>query len=70
MSAPGAKLGDRVVAIDTHIVMVPSPGGPVPTPIPAPFDGRWCESLSASVCIDNKPVAIRGSVALGRYWAP
>lgn len=64
MSAPGAKLGDRIVAIDTHIVMIPSPGGPMPTPVPSPFDGRLVQSLSASVCIENKPLALRGSVAL------
>ena len=37
---PAAKQGDRVQAMDTHIVMVPSPGGPVPTPTPGhPFSG-------------------------------
>ena len=64
MSQPGAKLGDEVVAVDIHVVLVPSPMGPVPTPLPAPFRGRLVESLSATVCIDGKPAATRGSVAL------
>jgi len=36
---PAAKQGDLVVGIDTHIVMVPSPAGPVPTATPMPFSG-------------------------------
>ena len=39
MGQPAAKMGDQVVAVDMHIVMVPSPGGPVPTPLPHPFAG-------------------------------
>ncbi|MEM1031367.1 MAG: PAAR domain-containing protein [Myxococcota bacterium] len=59
-----AKLGDRVVAIDTHIEMVPSPAGPVATPTPNPFDGTLAQDLSSTVMADNMPVALRGSVAL------
>jgi len=59
-----AKLGDRVVAMDTHIVLVPSPGGPIPTPTPSPFDGKLVQSLSTTVMIDDMPVAVEGSVAL------
>jgi len=40
MAKPAAKQGDRVIGIDTHVVMVPSPAGPVPTPMPMRFDGR------------------------------
>ena len=36
MGQPAAKQGDQIVATDTHIVLVPSPGGPVPTPLPHP----------------------------------
>lgn len=64
MSGPGAKSGDRVQAVDTHIVMVPSPGGPVPVATPCVFDGLLVENLSCSVFIDNSPVAVEGSVAL------
>jgi hypothetical protein len=30
MGQPGAKQGDKVIATDTHIIMIPTPGGPVP----------------------------------------
>ncbi|MSP17815.1 MAG: hypothetical protein EXR73_14625, partial [Myxococcales bacterium] len=30
---------DPVIGLDLHIVMVPSPAGPIPTPIPMPFVG-------------------------------
>lgn len=59
-----AKLGDTVVAVDTHLVMVPSPGGPIPTPVPSPFQGRLVENLCPTVMVDNMPVATCGSVAL------
>ena len=39
MGQPAAKQGDQMTAVDMHIVMVPSPGGPVPTPLPHPFMG-------------------------------
>lgn len=61
MGQPAAKHGDRVVATDTHIVMIPSPGGPVPTPLPHPFTGVLDGSLSADVNIEGKPAAVQGS---------
>jgi uncharacterized Zn-binding protein involved in type VI secretion len=63
MSAPIAKSGDRIVAIDTHVVLVPSPNGSVPTPTPLPFDGKLSGELAASVLIANKAAAVRGSTA-------
>lgn len=63
MGVPGAKEGDQVVGLDTHIIMIPSPAGPVPTPIPMPFCGKLDGSLSSSVQIDNKPAAVKGSTA-------
>lgn len=63
MGQPGAKEGDQVVATDTHIVMIPTPGGPVPTPLPHPFTGRLDGSLSTDVHIDGKPAATQGSTA-------
>jgi uncharacterized Zn-binding protein involved in type VI secretion len=58
-----AKQGDKVVAVDTHIVMVPSPGGPVPTPMPMPFNGPLSGALSSNVLIENKPAATKTSTA-------
>lgn len=63
MGQPAAKQGDRVVATDTHIVMIPSPGGPVPTPLPHPFLGQLDGGLSADVEIEGKPAAVQGSTA-------
>src|SRR4051812_47451701 len=63
MGAPGAKQGDKVVAVDTHIVMIPSPGGPVPTPMPMPFNGQLQGDLSGSVKISHKAAAVKGSTA-------
>ena len=54
MGQPAAKQGDQVVATDTHIVMIPSPGGPVPTPLPNPFVGQLDGSLSSDVNIDGQ----------------
>jgi len=56
-------MGDKVVAVDTHIIMVPSPGGPVPTPTPMPFNGTIVSGCSTDVLIENKPAAVVGSKA-------
>lgn len=63
MTKPAAKEGDQVVGIDTHVVLVPSPGGPVPTPTPMPFDGVLCDKLAGRVRIENAKAATAGSVA-------
>jgi uncharacterized Zn-binding protein involved in type VI secretion len=64
MGQPAARQNDRVQATDIHIILVPSPGGPVPTPTPHPFSGPLLESLSADVLIDGRAAATQGSVAL------
>jgi uncharacterized Zn-binding protein involved in type VI secretion len=43
--------------------MMPSPGGPVPTPLPHPFVGKLDGSLSSDVNIEGKPAAVQGSTA-------
>lgn len=63
MSKPAAKLGDKVVAVDTHIIMIPTPGGPVPTPLPHPFAGTILGGCSTNVLIEGKPAATVGSTA-------
>jgi uncharacterized Zn-binding protein involved in type VI secretion len=63
MGQPAAKQGDQVVASDIHIVMIPSPGGPIPTPLPHPFAGQLDGSLSSDVNIEGKPAAVQGSTA-------
>jgi uncharacterized Zn-binding protein involved in type VI secretion len=62
--APAAKLGDKVVGSDNHIVLVPTPGGPVPTPTVLPFSGTLTSGCSPNVLIEGKPAAILGSLAM------
>jgi uncharacterized Zn-binding protein involved in type VI secretion len=64
MGQPAAKMGDSVTATDTHIVLVPSPGGPVPTPTPLPFAGKIASGCSQTVLIGGCPAAVVGSMAV------
>jgi len=66
MDKPAAKQGDKITATDTHILMVPSPGGPVPTPTPMPFVGTIMSGLSTDVFIEGKPAATVDSVAINQ----
>lgn len=63
MGMPAAKQGDKIVATDIHIVMIPSPTGQVPTPLPHPFNGTIDGSLSQDVKIMGKPAATANSTA-------
>lgn len=63
MGLPAAKQGDQVLATDIHIQMIPSPGGPVPTPLPSPFVGSIDGGLSSDVFIAGMAAAVVGSTA-------
>ena len=64
MGMPAAKMGDKIVALDTHIVMVPAPPAPpVPTPLPHPFNGIIDSGCSTNVMIEGKAAATVGSGA-------
>jgi len=63
MGQPGAKEGDQIMATDTHIIMIPSPGGPVPTPLPHPFVGLIDGELSSDVNIMGMAAATVDSTA-------
>ncbi|MFZ0548381.1 MAG: PAAR domain-containing protein [Candidatus Promineifilaceae bacterium] len=63
MGLPAAKQGDQITAVDIHIIMVPSPGGPVPTPTPHPFNGILDSNLSTNVKIEGRFAATVGSMA-------
>ncbi len=63
MGQPAAKQGDQITAIDTHIVMVPSGTGTVPTPLPHPFAGIINGNLSSNVNIMGIPAATVDSTA-------
>lgn len=58
---PGAaRKDDPVFALDIHIVMIPTPGGEVPTPLPHPFNGKITSGVSTNVKINGKPAAMAG----------
>jgi uncharacterized Zn-binding protein involved in type VI secretion len=63
MGQPAAKQSDKIVAVDTHIVLVPSPSGTVPTPLPHPFNGIINGNLSSDVKIMGLPAATVDSTA-------
>jgi uncharacterized Zn-binding protein involved in type VI secretion len=63
MGKPAAKQGDTITAVDVHLVMVPTPGGPVPTPLPHPFNGMLDGNLSQNVKIMGMSAATVGSTA-------
>jgi uncharacterized Zn-binding protein involved in type VI secretion len=62
MGQPAAKEGDKIVGVDTHIVMVPGTP-PVPTPLPHPFSGTINGGLSSDVNIMGKAAATVDSTA-------
>jgi uncharacterized Zn-binding protein involved in type VI secretion len=59
MGQPAAKQGDRVTAVDTHIVLTPQG----PAPLPHPFAGVLSGGLSSDVKICGQPAATVGSTA-------
>jgi uncharacterized Zn-binding protein involved in type VI secretion len=64
MGMPAAKQGDKIVATDIHIVMVPAPPAPpIPTPLPHVFAGIIDGGLSSNVKIMGMPAATVTSTA-------
>lgn len=63
MGMPAARKGDQIIAVDTHIVMVPAGPSLVPTPLPHPFSGKLQGALATSVRIGGQPAAVVGSTA-------
>lgn len=65
MGMPAAKMGDKMMASDIHIILIPAPPGPpVPTPLPHPFVGTIMSNCSMNVMIEGKPAATVGSQAM------
>jgi uncharacterized Zn-binding protein involved in type VI secretion len=64
MSGPAAKMGDKVLGTDIHIVMRPTPSGPVPTPTSMPFTGTITGNCVPTVLVEGKPAATVGSLAV------
>lgn len=40
---------DLVLGVDIHIMLVPTPAGPVPTPLPHPFTGLVLDPMGAAM---------------------
>ena len=64
MGEPAAKEGDNILGSDTHIIMLPSGQGAVPTPLPNPFHGIIQDACSPNVRIMGKAAATVGSKAI------
>ncbi len=62
MCAFAAKQGDRVTAMDTHLIMPPPPAT-VAVPVPHPFSGIIDGGLSGDVLIEGKAAATVNSTA-------
>jgi uncharacterized Zn-binding protein involved in type VI secretion len=60
---PAARQTDKVVGVDVHIVMIPTPGGEVPTPLPHPYDGTIVSNCSTDVMIGGMGAATLGSMS-------
>lgn len=61
MGQPAAKQNDQVVAVDTHIILMPPYA--TPTPLPHPFTGIIDGELSADVNIMGMAAATVDSTA-------
>jgi len=61
MGQPAARKDDQIVGVDIHIIMIPTPGGEVPTPLPHPFAGKITDGCSTNVKIEGKPAAVVGA---------
>lgn len=66
MGQPVAKANDQVVAVDTHLVLVPAGVTVVPTPLPHPFTGVLTGGLCTSVTVGGAPAATVGSTAVNQ----
>jgi uncharacterized Zn-binding protein involved in type VI secretion len=64
MGMPAAKQGDRVTAMDVHIIQPPGAPPPPPVPVPHPFSGVLTQQLSTTVRIMGRAAATVDSVAV------
>jgi len=62
-----AKHMDPLVGVDIHITLIPTPAGPIPTPLPNPYVGMvfdpmdYVPKMGATVFINGLPRAVAGS---------
>lgn len=74
MSLPAATVGDKVVGscLHTYMSTTPSPGGPVPSPVPLtlPFMGVIAGPGAPTVMIANKPASVLGDNVVNQAMHP
>ena len=63
MSRAAARQGDQVTGTDVHVLLVPSPGGPVTTPTPLPFSGTITSGCVRDVLVNSRSIAVSRAVA-------
>lgn len=56
-----AVMGDVITSTDIHTIMIPTPGGPVPTPLPHPYAAPIASNCSTNVMIGGRAAAVVGS---------
>jgi uncharacterized Zn-binding protein involved in type VI secretion len=61
MAQPAATQGDRIVAIDIHLIQPPGPVSPVT--VPHPFSGVIDSGVSSDVLINGRGAAMQDSGA-------
>ena len=61
MGLPAARQGDRIVALDIHLIQPPGPVSPIP--VPHPFNGIIDGGVSSDVLIGGMPAATLNSTA-------
>jgi uncharacterized Zn-binding protein involved in type VI secretion len=61
MAQPAATQGDRIVAIDLHLIQPPGPTSPAT--VPHPFSGVIDTGVSTNVLINGKGAALQDSGA-------
>ncbi|MEK6279400.1 MAG: PAAR domain-containing protein [Acidobacteriota bacterium] len=61
MGPPAAKQGDKVTAVDIHLIQPPGPSSPIP--VPHPFNGIIDGGLSSDVKIQGMRAATVNSTA-------
>ena len=63
MGPPAARQGDRIVALDTHLIQPPGAPPPPPVPTPHPFSGIIDGNVSSDVKIGGAFAATVDSTA-------
>ncbi|MEU4560124.1 PAAR domain-containing protein [Actinoplanes sp. NPDC023936] len=64
MGKPAAKQGDRITALDRHLIQPPGAPPPPPILVPHPFNGILTQKLSGDVRIEKRAAATVDSVAI------